>query len=270
MDHDYIKALRKAKGSATQAAKILKCSPTTVCKKIHNSTEIQTALDKIKFDLRYRVKKVNGVSCGQVRLNNNSWFTVDIEDFQRVMQWNWHIHKSDGYPAVHGKPKGSSNLYMSLGKFILHETVKKVTHVDGDFLNNRKSNLATVREAFTRRKLECTYCGVAFHGTYRADTSYRFCCKEHLDSWKKVDPEQRLISARSGLKYGGQNKLYTNEMIQRFLNWEGDGCAFPLCESNRMPRSMWHLCKLHYGRYKQAMRDRAMDYKKRLEQYEEL
>lgn len=51
------------------------------------------------------------------------------------------------------------------------------------------------------------------------------------------------------------NRVWTNAMLRRFLEWTADTCAFPLCESPKS-RSTWNLCSLHARRLTQARAER--------------
>lgn len=72
---------------------------------------------------------------------------IDIEDVEKVKQYKWYVHES--------KKKGcKSKLYIKaivngtslyLHRFLIDdETSMEIDHIDGDSLNNRKSNLRLV------------------------------------------------------------------------------------------------------------------------------
>lgn len=51
------------------------------------------------------------------------------------------------------------------------------------------------------------------------------------------------------------NRVWTNAILRRFMEWTGDTCAFPLCESLKS-RSKWNLCWLHARRLRQSLAER--------------
>jgi len=81
----------------------------------------------------------------QISLTKNRFTLVDDEDYDFLMQWSWHVN--DGRYI-----KRTENYYKPCGKrttraIYLHRIVNDTPedlvtdHIDGDILNNQKSNL---------------------------------------------------------------------------------------------------------------------------------
>ena len=82
----------------------------------------------------------------QITLANKSTFAlVDDSDFECVNQWKWHLDIT-GY-AVR-KPK-SGKIYMH--RLLLNVGAKQVDHINGNTLDNRRSNLRPSTIAENRR-----------------------------------------------------------------------------------------------------------------------
>lgn len=87
------------------------------------------------------------LTCGMVTI-------IDDEDFERVSKHRWHVRNTCG-PAfyasrsyrIKGKPIG-----VLLHRFLVKPNLgNEVTHIDGDGLNNRRSNLREVTRKRNRR-----------------------------------------------------------------------------------------------------------------------
>jgi hypothetical protein len=68
-----------------------------------------------------------------------------------------------------------------------------------------------------------------------------------------VRREQADTQRSQLLKVRGCRSFYTPSMLRRFLGWEGENCAFPLCDEPQMfdadtTRTHWHLCITHRSR----------------------
>lgn len=98
---------------------------------------------------------------------------VDDQDFDRVMQFKWQIHKGprDTTWYVYGNAK-NNNGYSKLHRFIMGVTDPKikVDHIDGDGLNNQRSNnlrLVNPQQSSTNTKVHADngngFKGVSFH-----------------------------------------------------------------------------------------------------------
>lgn len=107
----------------------------------------------------------------QLQLSNNKYTTVDDEDYRLFGSWKWYVN-SDGYAMRH-IPKRFSNTRKLIG---LHRLIlwapegMQVDHIDGDRLNNRRSNLrvVTLQQNVRNRKRNINssskYKGVSRHG----------------------------------------------------------------------------------------------------------
>jgi hypothetical protein len=62
--------------------------------------------------------------------------------------------------------------------------------------------------------------------------------------------EKRVARKRRARLIGRGDDIYTPSMLRRFLEWDGEGCAFPLCDDLNGGVGMktltnWHLCGSH-------------------------
>ena len=70
----------------------------------------------------------------RIKISQNREAIVDDEDFEKVSQWKWSYHHS-GY-VVRGKPQ------VSLHRLVMGAKKRQyIDHVNGNKLDNRKSNL---------------------------------------------------------------------------------------------------------------------------------
>lgn len=104
-----------------------------------------------------------------IPLSQGKFAKVDDDDFEWLSQWSWHC--KDGYATR------SSPIFVDIHRrpIYMHRVIvfapkdKVVDHIDGDTLNNSKSNLriCTVRENSGNRKISknnaCGYKGVHFN-----------------------------------------------------------------------------------------------------------
>lgn len=84
----------------------------------------------------------------RISLTQNKFALVDDEDYDFLMQYNWYLHISDGkeYAARSIKIPKRKIIYMH--RFIITVSDKSyVDHIDGDGLNNKRSNLREVSNA---------------------------------------------------------------------------------------------------------------------------
>jgi hypothetical protein len=82
----------------------------------------------------------------QIKLTKNQVTFVDDEDYNFLMQWKWHAkpNMNNGYYAI----RGFKNEKNTMSKIHMHRVIMNLTdpnlvvdHIDGNPLNNQKSNL---------------------------------------------------------------------------------------------------------------------------------
>lgn len=84
----------------------------------------------------------------KIALNQNKFTIVDDEDFEHLNQWRWFATKrGNSFYAERSQRVGKRKLGKSKG-FKIHRLIMGITdplvlcdHIDGDGLNNQKSNL---------------------------------------------------------------------------------------------------------------------------------
>lgn len=79
----------------------------------------------------------------EIILNNDAIALVDDEDFEKIQKSNWHVtpkgYAARGVNMGNGKTKGYIMHREIMG--LLHHDGKIVDHINGNKLDNRKSNL---------------------------------------------------------------------------------------------------------------------------------
>lgn len=100
---------------------------------------------------------------------------VDDDDYDRVMEYNWSISKSNkNYFRVESRIKYK---LIRLHRFILNLTSKdpQVDHKDGNTLNNQKSNLRTCTIPQNMRNCRSKGNKTGYRGVYKNRKKYRAC-----------------------------------------------------------------------------------------------
>ena len=97
----------------------------------------------------------------EISLSQGKVALVDDEDYERLMQYNWHYVEQGGYARRAG------NIYMSSEVL---RTTEKIDHADGDGLNYQKYNLRLCSYAQnrqnskkTKKRTSSRYKGVIFY-----------------------------------------------------------------------------------------------------------
>ena len=103
----------------------------------------------------------------QVRVSSNSWAMVDDEDFDRVYEFSsWYIHKGRKTEYAHS----SKDKYILMHRFIMgleYRDGKQIDHIDGNGLNNQKSNLRIVTQTINNlNKQKQKYTTSKYKGVY--------------------------------------------------------------------------------------------------------
>lgn len=80
---------------------------------------------------------------GVIPLEGGKYATVDIEDFERLKKYKWHIHRfGNTYYAARVVKTKNSSFHVYMHRQITHCPAGKVVHhLNGCGLDNRKSNL---------------------------------------------------------------------------------------------------------------------------------
>lgn len=84
----------------------------------------------------------------KIPLANSNYFTiVDTEDYHHLAKWRWHLTRSSNKQSLAYRSSSTAH-HRYLHKEILglhYDNVASVTHLNGDTLDNRKSNLKATR-----------------------------------------------------------------------------------------------------------------------------
>jgi len=94
----------------------------------------------------------------EIPLSQGKFALVDDEDFDFLMQWKWHFFKTgNSLYAGRGKHLGYFNGKKKGTTILMHREINKTPdgfdtdHIDGNGLNNQKSNLRTATRSQNQR-----------------------------------------------------------------------------------------------------------------------
>ena len=167
--------------------------------------------------------------------NKNGEFLIDKEDKDRVERYVWHIRKTVNHCyAIASLPE---NKKVHLHKLIM-QTTSVVDHINGDSMDNRKSNLRIVSQhhnMFNIRKNK--FVGVR-KMPYKKNSYQAHIMKDYEDIYIGTYPTfieaalARLQSEKDLFgEYGGQKDLYyvldnpnPSIELQRVLTQKGIAC----------------------------------------------
>lgn len=78
-----------------------------------------------------------------IPLTNNKIAIIDTEDFDKVKNYTWYYQNTAGYYSIKATTRDSNykTIKILLHKLILDFPAYDVKYIDGDWLNNRRSNL---------------------------------------------------------------------------------------------------------------------------------
>lgn len=99
-----------------------------------------------------------------IPLTRDKTAIVDDEDFPWLVQWNWYCNDS-GYAVRNGQGSENANTIRMHREIMKATDEKMIDHINGDTLDNRKSNLrfATISQNLmnrAKRKTKWKYKGV--------------------------------------------------------------------------------------------------------------
>ena len=80
----------------------------------------------------------------QIPLSKDKIALIDDDDFERINQYKWHAHKghSTHYARMRVRLRDGNRKNISMHRFIMnHPLGLSVDHIDGNGLNNTRSNL---------------------------------------------------------------------------------------------------------------------------------
>ena len=144
----------------------------------------------------------------EIPLTRGQVAVVDDDDFDFLSQWSWQAERKIvlGTPVYYARrPQGRDAIYMHRAIMKLASTdPRKVDHINGNRLDNRKTNLriATQKENCRNRapRGKSQYKGVSFHkhrGKWQAaittDEGYRYLGLFHdeIEAARAYDAEAR-------------------------------------------------------------------------------
>lgn len=112
----------------------------------------------------------------KIELTQGKFAIVDKEDYERMNQFNWHF--AGGYARRNKQfPDGKRRIVFMHRELMNTPDGYETDHINGDRLDNRRSNLRVVTRSQNQRnsrprKGTSKFKGVSYHKTERHKTSY--------------------------------------------------------------------------------------------------
>lgn len=158
----------------------------------------------------------------KIKLTQGKHAIVDDEDFERLSQYKWYYHH-EGY-AVRNSKENMRRRLISMHRIINNTPDGKVTdHINGDKLDNRKSNLRS-----------CTHAENARNSKLRSDSSsgmkgvYKIIKKSKYTYW---------CGRVTGVRNGKQKVLCIKH--------------FPFTDEGKLQAAKWYneQVKIHFREF---------------------
>ncbi len=114
-----------------------------------------------------------------IRLNKGKKVFVDDDDYKFLSQWKWRMNT--GYAARRSQVEGCPS-WIFMHRLIMGFPKSQVDHINGNRLDNRRSNLrvCTIAENHRNNKVKPykLYKGISKtpHGTWRATITFKEKC----------------------------------------------------------------------------------------------
>ena len=145
----------------------------------------------------------------EIKLSNSDFTAlVDDEDFERVNQYKWLLHKSNKSKVLYVySTKNNNKTALKLHRFIMNITSPKIhiDHINDNGLNNQKSNLricTNQQNTSNKRKIEgftSKYKGVSWSkrlNKWRA-TIFYFYKQTHLGDFNSEEEAARAYNVKA-------------------------------------------------------------------------
>lgn len=143
----------------------------------------------------------------QIPLGRGKVALVDDEDYDKVAEYSWHCGQGYARTCLYlgGGAKNQKRYSLGMHRLIMDaKPGQMVDHIDGDFLNNQKSNLRfcthSQNQANSRRrgKFSSRYKGVSrCHGKWVA-----VLCRERLGRFATEEEAARAYAEAAKKRYG--------------------------------------------------------------------
>jgi len=195
----------------------------------------------------------------RVPLVNGGWCVVDAEDYEKAACRRWQICQREGWAS---RVVSQSRPTVLLYKIVVDmPRLARIAFIDGNPLNHRKVNLHLCSTA-----IACFNCGLIYRKKASRLIEYKtqFCSVKCRDEFSATSVEAWGRRYRGVKKSADMGRVYTPELIRRISEWDGEGCAFPLCEKAKSRQSKWPLCPLHRTRFEYFRADSKRHYQRRL------
>jgi hypothetical protein len=133
----------------------------------------------------------------EIKVNQNKIILIDDEDFQLISQYNWTVYKHrNTYYADRKYYSNGKRKKIKLHRLIMNaEPSQIVDHIDGNGLNNQRSNLRfATHQNNTRNSLKYKNNTSGYKGVHWCNT---------LNKWRAqifVDKKRKRLGAYTDIK----------------------------------------------------------------------
>lgn len=116
----------------------------------------------------------------EIILTQNKITIVDDEDFERLNKFKWHAHST---PHIFYAARTFNNKMIYMHRYIMKTEGKlQVDHINGNPLDNRKSNLRIVTQKQNTRNSKMKNTNTSgYKGVYWYKRSKKWCTHIHVD-----------------------------------------------------------------------------------------
>ena len=166
----------------------------------------------IRFESFYRNKAEMKKIALSGKKGNGKFALVDNSDYEYLNQFKWHI-SSPGYPTrgIWSSQRKQNKLVNMHRELIKSEKGFEIDHINGDKLDNRRSNLRIVthKQNIANQKLQSKsrsgYKGVSYYKNYKKWEAY-ICTnkKKYRLGYFITKEEGALAYNQAAIKYFGE------------------------------------------------------------------
>lgn len=163
----------------------------------------------------------------EIKLTRGLVTLVDKEDFEYLNQWKWCVNKcGKNFYALRGVMKNKKNITIYMHRILSNNESRLLTdHINGDTLDNRKSNLRICTHKQNSRNskhsISNDYKGIWYNKKKKYYQSYITVDGRHIYLGKSDTPIEAAIKYDIGAyKYFGEfaNLNFKNRSENEYLN----------------------------------------------------
>jgi hypothetical protein len=154
--------------------------------------------------------KKQGFTAVEIPLTRGKWATIDIDDAEKVLpyRWNANLYENKKNWRAAACPRMTVRFY--LHNFLLPDA-EVVDHVNGNGLDNRRSNIRAATVTENRRNERYIRNPTGVKGIYRMDTKNERWCARIKINRKKIHLGSFATCEEAGKAYDEAAKKYFGE-----------------------------------------------------------